>query len=148
MNKFVFKLEPLYEYRQRLQELCQKEFGEASKKLEEEETKLQALKDLHRKSCNEIDDMKERSEEVKDLHLYYDYIAGLKRHIDQQGIIINSVRAAFEKKRSELLESTKSTKVIEVIKEKHLDIYNHALNKEEQKTNDDLVTSRFKRSGV
>lgn len=148
MNKFVFKLEPLYEYRQRLQELCQKEFGEASKKLEEEETKLQALKDLYSKSCNEIDDMKERSEEVKDLNLYYDYIAGLKRHIDQQGIIINSVRAAFEKKRAELLESTKSTKVIEVIKEKHLDIYNHALNKEEQKTNDDLVTSRFKRSGV
>ncbi len=37
MNRFVFKLEPLYDYRQRLEEASQREFGEALVLLETEE---------------------------------------------------------------------------------------------------------------
>ncbi|MBI5454989.1 MAG: flagellar export protein FliJ [Deltaproteobacteria bacterium] len=145
MNRFVFKLEPLFEYRERLKELSQKEFGEALRRLEEEETKLAALKGVYRKSSSEIDELKESGAPFDEIDLYYSYIAGLKRHIAGQEKCIIECRRMLEAKRGELLEASKKKKVIEIMKEKSWLSYNERANKEEQKASDDLTTSRFKR---
>lgn len=146
MKKFDFKLEPLYEYRQRLEEICQREFGEAGKRLDEEEVKLENLKGVYEKSVLEIDELKERSGQTYELDLYYTYIAGLKKHMAEQERIIKACRAELEVKRTRLLSALKDKKVIEVMKEKSLLSYREGLNREDQKITDDLVTSRFKRS--
>ncbi len=145
MNKFRFKLEPLYEYRQRLEELSQKEFSEALRKLSEEESKLLALKDLYRKSSEDIDKMKEENAGNPELNLYYAYVTSLKKHIDEQAKIISGVKTALEGKRCNLLAVSKDKKVVEILKERSYNSYMEKLNKEEQKIADDLVTSRFKR---
>ncbi|OGP33665.1 MAG: flagellar export protein FliJ [Deltaproteobacteria bacterium GWC2_56_8] len=145
MNKFVFKLEPLFEYRERLKELSQKEFGEALKRLEDEETKLSDLKGLYKKSSSDIDALKENGAPFDEIELSYSYVVGLKRHIAGQEQCIAECRRSLEAKRGELLEASKKTKVMEIMKEKSRLSYNEKANKDEQKATDDLTTSRFKR---
>lgn len=146
MNKFSFKLEPLFEYRQRLEEICRKEFGEALKRLADEESKLSALRVEHRRSSEECDRIKEAGAQANEVGLYHDYLVGLKLHIDEQHRVICTVREAFEAKREGLLQASKEKKVMEKMKERSFSVYNEALNKEEQKTSDELA-NRFRKGG-
>jgi flagellar FliJ protein len=147
MNKFVFKLEPLYEYRQRLEEICMREFGEAVKRLDDEETRLSMLHEGYLRSSEEMDKLKEDGGQAEDLNMYYAYFLGLKKHISEQERIIRQVREVFESKQGSLAVATKERKVVETIKDRSFDAYVQRLEKEEQKTTDDIVSSRFKRSG-
>lgn len=146
MNKFVFKLEPLYEYRQRLEEICMKEFGEAVRRLDDEEARLSMLHEGYLKSSDEMDRMKEDGAQADELNMYYAYFIGLKKHIGEQEKIIRQVREVFEAKRGDLATATKDRKVVQTIKEKSFGAYVQRLDKEEQKATDDIVSSRFKRS--
>ncbi|MBE9528943.1 MAG: flagellar export protein FliJ [Proteobacteria bacterium] len=146
MNRFVFKLEPLYDYRQRLEEASQREFSEALMLLEEEERKLVELQKAYIKGCDDLDKLKEEGGQAEELGMYGAYFYGLKRHIAEQEKIIAGAREEFEARRAHLEESTKEKKVVETLKEKSYNTYIKELDKEEQKENDDLVSSRFKRS--
>lgn len=146
MRKFVFKLEPLYEYRQRLEEVCRKEFGEALRKLEEEETRLAVFNEAYKKSSAEIDEMKEKGGSAQDFGIYYAYLHGLKSNIEGQEEIIRQLREVLEGRRAKLIESSKGKKVIEIMKEKSMESHMQKLNRDEQKISDDQVSSRFKRS--
>ncbi len=146
MNKFAFKLEPLYEYRQRLEEICMKEFGEAVRRLDDEEARLSMLNEGYLRSSEEMDKLKEEGAQADELNMYYAYFLGLKKHIGEQENIIRQVREVFEAKRGKLAEATKDKKVVQTIKERSFGAYVQRLEKEEQKATDDIVSSRFKRS--
>ncbi|MBI5491402.1 MAG: flagellar export protein FliJ [Deltaproteobacteria bacterium] len=147
MGRFVFKLEPLYEYRQRIEEICQKEFSEALKRLEDEEARLNCLKASSRRAAGEIDDMKENGSGVEEINLYYLYIAGLKNRIDEHEKILKEFREALEVNRARLIEASKGKKVLEIMKERSLNSHREGLNREDQKATDDMVNSLYKRSG-
>lgn len=145
MPKFTFKLEPLFEYRQRLEELSQKEFGEALARLKSEEEKIERLKELYKKSSSEIDGLKESGARADEMDLYHSYVAGLKRHIAEQERILSQVSAAVERKRGELIEASRNRKVMELMKEKSLHTHNQKVNRQEQKESDELNSRSFGR---
>lgn len=145
MNKFIFKLEPLYDYRHRIEEICMKEFGEALGRLDEEEGKLAVLKGVYKKSSEEADRLKEEGAPVEDINMYHAWFAGLRNHIVEQEGIIRHFRAELEAKRARLLEASKDKKVIETLKEKSFESYRQELSKQDQKTTDDIVNGRFDR---
>ncbi len=145
MNRFVFKLEPLFDYRMRLEDICKKELGEALKRLEDEETKLELIKEIYRKASKEIDEMKENDAPIEEFSLYYAYITKLKTHIEAQEKIIMDVRANFEAKREKLAEAAKKKRVVELIRDKSYGSFVDRENKAEQKASDDLTSSRFKK---
>lgn len=147
MKKFVFKQEPLYEFRKLLEELSQVEFAAALKRLDEEESKLSLLKGVYRKTSEEADGLKEKDAPVSDIRMYHDYLSSVKRHIAAQEGALKGLREFFEKKRNELLEASRNKKVLETMKEKSYNDYIVHIEKLEQKITDDMVTSRFKRSG-
>ncbi|MBI5469274.1 MAG: flagellar export protein FliJ [Deltaproteobacteria bacterium] len=145
MNRFVFKLEPLFDYRMRLEDICKKELGEALKRLEDEESKLELIKEIYRKASKEIDRMKENNAPIEEFSLYYAYITKLKTHIEAQEKIIMDVRASFEAKREKLAEAAKKKRVVELIRERSYGSFVERENKAEQKASDDLTSSRFKK---
>lgn len=147
MKKFVFKQEPLYEFRKLLEELSQVEFASALKRLDEEESKLSLLKGVYGKTSEEADGLKEKGAPVQDIRMYHDYLTTLKMHIAAQEGVLKELRVIFEKKRNELLEASRDKKVLETMKEKSYNEYIAHMEKQEQKITDDMVTSRFKRSG-
>lgn len=145
MRRFEFKLEPLYDYRMRLEDICKSEFSTALKRLEDEETKLELIKEIYRKSASEIDEMKENGAPIEEFSLHYAYITKLKAHIDAQEKIITEVRADYEAKREKLAEASKKKKVVELVRERSYGSFVEKQNRAEQKAADDMTSSRFTR---
>lgn len=145
MKKFDFKLEPLYDYRQRIEDICRKEFSAANARLDEEDVKLEKLKEVYRSSSSEIDEMKEKGASMDEISLYYNYLIGIKKHIAGQEKVIVEFRNALEVKRGELHEASKNKRVVEIMKEKSLNAHMTEMNRQELKIADDMAVSRFKR---
>ncbi len=146
VQKFVFKLEPLLEYRKRMEELFRRDFLEAGRMLEEEEGKLETLRDAYQKSVYELDRLKEEGGGTTELNLHYNYINSLKHYIEEQKKIVNELRAAYELKRKELVESSKAKKTVELVKERSLESYRVEANRAEQKDTDEIAALRFARN--
>ncbi len=144
MKKFVFRLEPLYDYRQKMEDACKKEFGAALSKVEEEEFKLRMLRDQHRSASDEIDRLKEQGASMDEITLYYSYVIGVKEYIKAQEKIIAEFRQALEEKRVELGEASKGRRAVEIIKEKSLEAHLADMNRQEQKNTDDINVNRFR----
>lgn len=147
MSRFVFNLEPLYGYRQRLEELSQKEFAEVNLRLQAEEKRLIEMNELYRNSALEMDVLKEKGAAVRDVEMHHLYLEGLKRHIKAQEAAIGQIRKLLEKKRSELIDAARNRKVMEIMKERSLNAHNLKENKLEQKESDDLTSARLRRKG-
>jgi len=145
MKKFAFKLEPLYDYRHRIEKVCKKAFGEAASKLDEEEVKLARLREVYNSSAIELDRMKETGASMDDISLHYDYLIGIKTHIVEQEKIIAEFRQVLEIKRTALREASKDKRVVEIMKEKSLGAHLREMNRLELKIDDDMAVSRFKR---
>ena len=145
MKKFDFKLEPLYDYRQRIEDICKKEFSAANARLDDEEVKLEKLREVYRSSSAEIDEMKEKGSSMDEIALYYNYLISIKRHIADQEKVIVEFRKALEAKRGELHEASRNKRVVEIMKEKSLGAHLKEMNRLELKIADDMAVSRFKR---
>lgn len=145
MRRFVFKLEPLYDYRMRLEDICKSEFSTALKRLEDEETKLELIKEIYRKSAGEIDEMKENGAPIEEFSLHYVHITKLKTHIDAQEKIISEVRADYEAKREKLAEASKKKKVVELVRKRSYGSFVERQNRAAQKAADDMTSSRFRK---
>lgn len=143
MGRFVFKLEPLYDYRMRLKDICKGELSTALKRLEDEETKLELIKEIYRKSSVEIDEMKKNGAPIEEFSLHYAYITKLKAHIDAQEKIISEVRAEYEAKREKLAEAFKKKKAFELVRERPYGSFVEKHNRAPQKAADDMTSNRF-----
>jgi len=147
MKKFTFRLEPLFNYRQRLEDLSRKGLQEALGLLKEEERKIARLKELYARSSAEIDALRENGEDAGDLDLHYAYVEGLKKHIAGQERLLRAANELAERKRDELVEASRDRKVIEAFKEKSLSSYNEEAKRIEQGESDELATLRYGRNG-
>ncbi len=145
MKKFLFRLEPLFEYRKRLEEISRKDFAEALRRLDEEDDKLSALRRLYADSSETADRLKEESAHPEELGMHYAYIAAVEERMAGQEAILRSVRAELEVKRAGLMKASKDKLVIGTMKEKSFAAYRETAQKEEQKTTDDMNSMRFKR---
>jgi flagellar FliJ protein len=146
MSKFVFNLEPLYDYRQRIEELSQKEFAEVNLLLSAEEKRISEMNELYGNASLEMDALKEKGAGVHDVEMHHQYLEGLKRHIKAQEASIGQLRNLVEKKRAELIDASRNRKVIEIMKERSLNAHNLKENKLEQKEADDLTSARQRRN--
>jgi len=145
MDKFVFKLESLYNYRQRLEELSRKDLSLAVAQLEEEEKKLDRLREVYRKSSAEMDEKKMNGGGLEEIGLYSNYIEGLRLHISEKEKLIAEYRAVFEQRRDEFIEVSKDRQVMEKLKERSLESYTREKERQEQKDTDEIVSGRFAR---
>lgn len=147
MSRFVFNLEPLYAYRQRTEELSQKEFAEVNLRLAAEERRLTEMNELYKASSSEVDSLKEKGAPVADIEMHQRYLQGLKRHMKAQEEAVENIRKLLEKKRAELIEASRNRKVMEIMKERSLSAHNLKESKLEQKEADDLTSARLRRKG-
>ena len=145
MKRFDFKLEPLYDYRQQIEDICKKEFSAANARLDDEEVKLEKLREVYRSSSAEIDEMKVKGASMDEITRYYDYLIRIKGHIAGQEKVIVEFRSALEVRRGELHEASKNKRVVEIMREKSLGAHLKEMNRLELKIDDDMAVSRFKR---
>lgn len=147
MKKFNFKLDPLLEHRQRLEDIRRKDLAEAGRLLEIEELKYKELRGKHRESIEEVERLKGEDNSSDELMLYYNYLIGLKDYMEEQALMVAKSRKVFEKQRVKLVSSAQDRRVVEIVKEKAHNLHLSEASKEEQKIIDDIATTRFIRKG-
>lgn len=146
MRKFAFKLEALHEYRQKLEGMTLHDLAVVVQRLEEEELKLGVLRELYNKAAKDAD-MAKAASDISGFRPYADYIEGLKRHIDEQGKVIEVFREEYNAKRDELGGLSRDRKAIEKAREKGLHRHVKESDAAEQNELDEMNTAEFNKKG-
>lgn len=148
MKKFDFKLEPLLEYRQRLEDILRKDLAEAGRLLDIEEARFSELRGKHRDSITEVERLKGQDNNTEELLLYYNYLIGLKDYMEEQSVIVAKSRNMYENQRRKLVKSAQERRTVELVKERAQGLHQIEENREDQKITDDIATSRFLRGAA
>ena len=138
MKKFKFRLEKLEDSKRYLERQKALQLAEKVRLLDLEEKKLGAL--LADKERIQ-EEMKARSifKALEMIH-FWQFLAKLKRSVDEQKKSVRQAREAVEVARMELLKISQEKKVLEKLHEKNYQAYLREFNREDQKFVDEVAT--------
>lgn len=145
MNRFLFRLEPLLEYKNRLKEISGRELSRSQALFDEHENRLTALGAEYEKTGAECERLREQDGDKADICLYYGYLTGLRRRMEAQAAALKEAEADLEKKRDMLVAAKKETMAVELLKERSKAAYDASVNRLEQKASDEAASAVTKR---
>jgi len=147
MKKFAFNLQPLFEHRAELLDLKQAELGSAMDRLAAEVERLEALREAYRRAGAELDEMKRKGAQSPELNLYSAYLASVRLRLDEQEALISEIKEDCESRRKRVVEASRETKVVEMVKKRSYEGYLKEADRSEQKDHDELSSRRTRRWG-
>jgi len=140
---FKFRLQAVLEYRTMLEEKMLRRFSEAARRLEEEKGQLEMLEQEKLNLVGLLKNLQENATPVEDITMLVRYIEGLQAKENRQQEIIHEVSVELEAKRKELLESVQKRKILEKLRDKNLEDYQHTLAEYDRKVMDEMGIARF-----
>ena len=143
MSVFRYRLQPILNIKERMEEYEKNKLGQEMRKLDQEEKRLNAIHEKQHHCFNSI--VAESSEGVQahKLQQYQHYLASINH---QLGCQIKSVQKAsqdVETQRKQLIEAAKEKKMLEILKQKKKDTFIYEQNKQEEKRVDELVSYKY-----
>jgi flagellar protein FliJ len=143
-----FKLQSILEYRINMEEKIHNEFSEKKRELDAERLKMKALVKERNNLIAELRMMQNKPLPADDFAVYISYVKQVRENQKKQKIIIHQVKEQVEGKRKELVEAVKQRKIMEKLKQQHLEEYNNNLRNLEQKASDEMSVLKFGRRGA
>ena len=143
MAGFKFRMEGFLGIKEKIEEQKKLEYGKALKKLDDEK---KILKLFYQKKDNLILSMRSSIVDgIKsaDLNRYNNYIDYIKMKIEEQENVVRETENFVEVKRTELVESMKERKMLDVLKENDKSEYNKEQLLKEQKIVDEIVSYQY-----
>lgn len=142
--KFKFPLQNVMKHRKVLEDLAQRDYQEANARLNEEEKKLAKLYeavDLARQFSFKT--QVHGGSAGSALSQVDDFLKGQDIRIERQKKVIEEQRKIVEDFQEILRQRAVEYKIIEKYKDRKLDEFKVEKNKKEQKSADDMVSSRY-----
>lgn len=143
MGKFQFKLQPVLDYRETLEEQAKVEYGRELGVKEDIQNKIVHLNNL---LDDIIDQARQSSQQLIDpfkLKQYREYQNHLKDELYQTERSLMQQEVVVEEKREAMVQAMTDRKSVEIIKDRQADLYKEALKKQEQKITDSLVSFKY-----
>lgn len=143
MTMFKFRLQAVLEYRKTMEERTLLRFSEAARRLDAEKRQLDLLE---QEKCNLVGILKglqENATPVENIALLAGYIGELQARGNRQREIIYEVSMELDEKRRELMECVQKRKMLEKLREKHLEDYRQNLAVYDRKVMDEMGITRF-----
>ena len=144
MAKFAFRLDPVLDHRQRLEDEQQRAFAAALSVL----TQAEAVRDdyiARRAEMRERLTTQHNSMDSIDLRATYAHCDYLDRSIVAQQVVIDAARVEVEKERAKLVLKVQDKKVLEVLKERRRDTFESEANALEQAESDEINSRHYHR---
>ncbi len=140
--KYTFKLEPLLNYKKRLEEVAQQALAKKIAELAAARQAMERLQAARQEYLREI--MKTRGQGIPapQYLLYVDYLKTLERKIERQVEEIQGLDQAVAVARQKLLQVSREKKTIEKVRERDFRAFMQEAARLEQKQNDELVILR------
>jgi flagellar FliJ protein len=140
MRRFVFSLQKVLEYRQRLEEQAIRAFAEAQAQLMHEQAVLHKLL-IEREECLRRSHRRQHLS-VELLAVEQTYLAALEERIEQQRQRVAEAEKVLEEKRQALIEAQRERKTLERLREKQYEEWRQEWLRTEQKALDELANVR------
>jgi len=119
-------------------------FSEAARCLDKEKRQLELLEQEKFNLVGILKDLQKNATPVENITLLVRYIGELQTRENGQWEIIREVSMDLETKRKELLESVQKRKILEKLREKNLEDYQHHLADFDRKVMDEMGITRFR----
>jgi flagellar protein FliJ len=142
---FIFKLQSVLEYRKNIEEKILNDFSEKKRELKEERLKLKNLVEERANLIEALRNMQGLKVLAEDIAALVSYVEQVREEEKKQKKVITQVKEQVEAKRKELLEAVKKRKVMEKLKERHLEEYEFDMRALEQKDSDEMGAIRYGR---
>jgi len=140
MRRFVFSLQKVLEYRQRLEEQAIRAFAEAQAQLMHEQAVLHKLL-IEREECLRRSHRRQHLS-VELLAVEQTYLSALEDRIEQQRQRVAEAEKVLEEKRQALIEAQRERKTLERLREKQYEEWRQEWLRTEQKALDELANVR------
>lgn len=116
-KKFVFRLQPVLEHRQRIEDEKQQAVAIRRRAHVDAKRELDRLNEEFRRFARELREG-HRKLDVEELRMHYAHLQFLDRSIDAQIRIVAERQAALERARQDLISASKNRKVVAKLKER------------------------------
>lgn len=145
MQTFRFRLEAVLQVRRRQEDMQKQVLGQKLNQLELNQKHLQELIWQQQQHFSRMRKLQQGQLKLRELEASGDYALVLKEDIANQQIKVRVCEEQVDQARKELLEIVKARKILEKLKEKHLEEYNLEALREDQKLIDEMAGMAFAR---
>ncbi len=146
MNRFRFRFAAVLRYREMLKEQRERSLAQANRALAGEENTLAAFRrdaaaHDHGRVARSVGTVSAR-----DLATGYGYAQLLDRRTHNQEEAVRTAEGTVARARSVLVEAVKHTRIFSRLRDRDLEAWEVGARREEQAMNDEVATTRFRRS--
>jgi len=143
MKVFKFNLDIVRRLRGVDEDRKKREFGDALRGLMAEEILLTRLEDALMEHDRQVSECCEKALKQQDFKVNEYYMKFLRMQIKSQKKNIEKAQRKVDKKRSELSEAVKHKQMMDKLKDKAQETYDHDLALEEQAELDEMTSQRY-----
>lgn len=148
MKKFAFNLETLLRHRKKLEEKERNEFSRLHCELQTEVKRRDDLRKRLKETSVELSRLRSENADSREVAWFYPYMDRLMYEIELSGRRIARLEQALQAQKLVVIEATKNKKVLDSLKTKKQKEFNLAIERQEQKTVDEIVLTGFARKDV
>jgi flagellar FliJ protein len=138
-KKFRFSLENILKYRKNMQDDKRVRLHNKKVVLESEQSKLQQIKNLKVETLNDGREADVSQLNILEKKIYHDYLQQINQHLDIQDQVVVNSRSAVMAATEELNDETRRKKILEKLKEQHLEGFRKDLRRQEEKDNSEIA---------
>ena len=142
MKKFKFSLDSVLSYKQQVLDALKGEHAEILAQVRAQEECLDAVWRSYREYNEEFCQRKAEGLNIMEATFYQNGLRVLERDIQRETERLEELRRQEEAKRQEVVDAKVDTSSLEKLKDKKLDLYQKAVQKDEEKLIDEFVSSR------
>lgn len=147
MKKFKFSLDTVLDYKQQILESVKGEHGAILSQVREQEQVLASVWARYYACDDEFRERKSVGMSIMDAMFYEAGLRSLELEIQRETARLEDLQKQEEAKRQEMIEAKIDTSSLEKLKGKKLDLYQKAVQKDEEVLIDEFVSGARVRAG-
>ena len=141
MKKFQFGLDRVLDYRQRILEGRQNEYATATRRVQEQQAKLDAVQERYQSLNNRFREEAAAGITIADAMSYENGLRVLEREIARVNQTLQRLEQEAKEKRQRMLQAYMDATVLERLKEKQRDAYEKEVQKRDEQVIEELVSA-------
>ena len=141
MKKFQFGLDRVLDYRQRILEGRQNEYATATRRVQEQQARLDAVQERYQGLNNRFREEAAAGITIADAMSYENGLRVLEREIARETQTLQRLEQEAKEKRQRMLQAYMDATVLERLKEKQRDAYQKEVQKRDEQFIEELVSA-------
>ena len=142
---FKFALQPLLDFRRRIEEKVLIEYAGRVRRFEREKERLERLRNEKSLLARRFSEMQQGVMKAGDIAALFDYLGRVNIEERSQEDVVRKAAEELEEKRQDLLEAVKKRKAIEVLRDRQHEAYRQALVRKEIRRLDEFGIDQYER---